>query len=144
MRKFLNVTLSLCVGYGVVCAVIYAFLGEWYYGTLFADPNVVALGAEYWKWYGLGFIFVAVIYIVRVFYDCIGMSNMALFSGVSEMIGSFICAFWLIPAFGNIGNTLMYPLSWFIAASYLIISYLLLRKKIYFKSDQNVHHKLVQ
>ncbi|MBE6731920.1 MAG: hypothetical protein E7564_09550 [Ruminococcaceae bacterium] len=144
VRKFLNVTLSLCVGYGVVCAVIYAFLGEWYYGTLFADPNVVALGAEYWKWYGLGFIFVAVIYIVRVFYDCIGMSNMALFSGVSEMIGSFICAFWLIPAFGNIGNTLMYPLSWFIAASYLIISYLLLRKKIYFKCDQNVHHKLVQ
>ena len=137
VRKFLNMTLALNVGYGVICAIIYWSLGRWYYSTLFTDPNIVNLGAQYWMWYGLGFIFVAVLYIVRVFYDCIGMSNVALFSGVSEMIGSFICAFWLIPTFGNIGNTLMFPISWFIAASYLLVSYTLLKKRIYHQCDMN-------
>ena len=144
VRKFLNVTLALCVGYGAICAILFATLGNWYYGTLFTDPNIVALGAEYWRYYGLGYIFVAVIYIVRVFYDCIGLSNMALFSGVSEMAGSFICAFWLIPVFGNIGNTLMYPLSWFIATAYLLISYVFLKKSIYVRCDQNAHKKIIQ
>lgn len=137
VRKFLNMTLALNVGYGAICAIIYWSLGRWYYSTLFTDPNIVNLGAQYWMWYGLGFIFVAVLYVVRVFYDCIGMSNVALFSGVSEMVGSFICAFWLIPTFGNIGNTLMYPISWVIAATYLLVSYTLLKKKIYHQCDMN-------
>lgn len=139
VRKFLHLTLSLCIIYGAVCAVLFSVLGEWYYGRLFQDPNLVTLGAEYWRVYGLGYVFVAVIYIVRVFYDCIGLSNMALFSGVSEMAGSFICAFWLIPVFGNIGNALMYPLSWFIAATYLLVSYVFLKKHIYLRCEQNAH-----
>lgn len=132
VREFLRRALGITVLYGMFCSLMYAGLGKWYYARLFDDAETVAMGQEYWLWYGSGFVFLAVIYVIRYFFDAIGMGKVSLVSGIGELLGKLICAFWLIPKYGNIGRTLTYPLGWMFGAVFLLIAYAVLRKKIYF------------
>ena len=73
----------------------------------------------------------AFLYAVRFFFDAVGYSKLALLSGVGELIGHSICAFVLIPLFGSVGRSLAYTVGWFLAALFLVIAYVVFRKKIY-------------
>lgn len=129
VKKFFAITLVLSVVYGTIAFAIHALLGEWYYGRLFDDRQIIAYGKEYWFWNGLGYIFVAVIYVVRYFFDAVGQSRIALISGIGELLGNLICAFWLIPKYGNIGRSISYTLGWLLAAVFLLTAYVIYRKK---------------
>lgn len=129
--KFLKLATACCVGYGVFCFVAFALLGKWYYSSLFESESIIAYGAQYWRIYGFGLIFVAFIFVVRIFLEAAGEAKLSLFAGVSELCGNLICAFYLIPRFGVVGRSLAYPLGWILAVAYLLIVCICLRKKLF-------------
>lgn len=110
LRSFLRLTVICSAAYGLICFLIYAFLGKWYYGRLFENAQIIALGADFWRWQGVGYIFLALVYTLRSFFDSVGLSRLSLLSGLGELLGNVVCALWLIPQFGNIGRSLSYPL----------------------------------
>lgn len=131
LKRFFTLSTLCCFVYGVLCFVLYALLGEWYYARLFQDPRIIAFGAEYWRWFGIGQIFLALIFPVRTFFDSVGRSSLSLLSSAGELAGNLICAVILIPLCGNLGRSLSYPLGYFLAAAFLLTAYCLSRKKIY-------------
>ncbi len=131
LKKFFRLATIFCCSYGVFCFLLYLFLGRWYYGRLFADDAIIAHGIRYWFWYGLGHICLAVAYSIRSFLDSVGLSKLSLLSGIGELLGNLLCAFWLIPCFGTIGRNLAYPIGWFIAAVLLTIAFLRHRKQLF-------------
>ncbi len=135
VKKIFFGCLLMCVTYSLVCFSVYALFGRAYFSVLFTDKNIIEYGVSYWFWYGLGFIPVSVIFIVRIFFESIGKNQVALFSGVFEMTGMFICSFYIIPVFGEIGRSLGNTLGWTLAAIYLLTAYFVLRNKIYRKNS---------
>lgn len=131
LRRFLRLAVCCSVVYGILCFLIYALLGTWYYGRLFTDDQIVALGSRFWFWQGIGYLFLALIYPIRYFFDSVGMSRLSLLSGVGELVGNGVCALYLIPQYGNIGRSLSYPLGWALACCLLLGAYFANRQKIY-------------
>ena len=128
---FLKLATLGCTGYGVLCFLAFALLGKWYYTRLFDSAAVIAYGTEYWRIYGFGLIFVAVIFVVRIFLEGVGLGGLTLFAGAFELLGNLLCAFWLIPRFGVVGCSLSYPLGWFFAAVYLLVICVCMRKRLF-------------
>lgn len=137
MKRFFALSIACCFVYGIVCFILYALLGNWYYGRLFRDPEIIALGAEYWMWFGVGQLFLALLSPVKNFFDSVGMGTLSLLSGIGELVGNLICALLLIPQFGNIGRSLSYPLGYLFSAAFLIAAYVRSRNKIYLGKDRN-------
>lgn len=135
MRSFLRISVFISLCYGVLCVLIYSTTGTWYYSGLFDNPQIVAFGSNYWFWRGLGFLPLAIVFTIRYFFDAIGMSKLALLSGIGEFIGNILCAFWLIPTLGNLGRSISYSLGWAIGASFLLVAYILNRKKIFGRTE---------
>lgn len=131
LRRFLRLAIGCSVIYGIICFLIYALLGSRYYGWLFTDSQIVELGSRYWFWQGVGYLFLAVLYPIRYFFDSVGKSQLSMLSGLGELIGNAVCAFWLIPVYGNIGRSLSYPLGWAVAACFLVCAYLCRRRQIF-------------
>ncbi len=130
-RAFLWLATVGCTGYGVLCFLAFALLGRWYYARLFDSAAVVAYGAAYWRIYGFGLIFVAVIFVVRIFLESVRLGGLSLLSGGFELLGNLISAFWLIPRFGVVGRSLSYPLGWSLAAAYLLIVCVCMRRRLF-------------
>jgi Na+-driven multidrug efflux pump len=128
---FLRLAAAGCTGYGVLCFLAFALLGKWYYSRLFDSAAVIAYGTDYWRIYGLGLIFVAIIFVVRIFLESVGLARLALVAGALELCGNLLCAFWIIPRFGVVGRSLSYPLGWLLAAVYLLLLCLCLRKQLF-------------
>lgn len=131
VKSFVKIAQTGCTIYSCLCFVFYALLGEWYYGTLFTDPQIVAYGKEFWFWQGLGYIGMSALCVMRTVYDSVGLGKLSLVCGICEFTSNLLCAFWLIPSYGTIGRTLSYPLGWWMAALFLLFSYPFLRKRIY-------------
>lgn len=131
LKKFFVVSTICCAGYGIVSFILYALLGTAYYSSLFQNPVIIANGAQYWLWFGLGQIFLAVVCNVHTFFESVGRSNIALLSGIGELIGNLLCALWIIPVFGKIGRSLAHTSGYFFAMLFLLVAYLLSRKEIY-------------
>ena len=128
---FLRLATAGCTGYGVLCFLAYALLGKWYYSRLFDSAAVIAYGTDYWRIYGLGLIFVAIIFVVRIFLESVGLARLALVAGALELCGNLLCAFWIIPRFGVVGCSLSYPLGWLLAAVYLLLLCFCMRKQLF-------------
>ncbi len=135
VKKIFSICLVSCVIYATLCFIVYATSGRAYFSTLFDSKETIEYGVSYWTLFGLGFIPVSVIFVVRTFFESIGKSFVALFSGVFEMLGMLFCAFILIPNTGHIGRSLGNTIGWLLAAIYLSVSYLILKKSIYTCSD---------
>lgn len=131
LRRFLRLAVGCSILYGILCLLIYGLLGNWYYGRLFEDGQIVTLGSQYWFWQGIGYLFLALIYPIRYFFDSVGMSRLSLLSGVGELLGNGVCALYLIPQYGNIGRSLSYPLGWALACCLLLGAYFINRQRIY-------------
>jgi len=131
IKKFLRLSLLIILVYGLICFAVYATLGEWYYGRMFDDPQIIQYGKDFWFWTGLGYMLIAFIYIFRFFFDAIGMGKLSLLSGLGELVGNSICAFWLIPKFGVIGRSLTGIFAWGCATIALLTAYFVFRKRIY-------------
>lgn len=131
LRKFFIISTLCCFGYSVLCFLLYALLGNWYYGRLFKNEQIIAYGSRYWLYYGFGHLFLALVSPLRTFLDSVGLSKLSLLSGIGELLGNLICAFWLIPCFGCVGRSVSNPLGWFLAACLLSIAYVGARKKIF-------------
>ena len=97
---------------------------------LFDDPVIIAYGVSYWFWQGLGQPFVSMMYTVRFFLDAVGQSKLALLSGVGELFGNLLCAFWVIPKFGHIGASFAQPFGWMLGAIWLTCAFVYVRKKV--------------
>jgi Na+-driven multidrug efflux pump len=136
VKRFVKIAQIGCTLYSFLCFGVYALMGQWYYGTLFTDPQIIAYGTEYWLWQGVGYVAVSVLCVMRTVYDSVGLGKLSLVCGVCELGSNLLCAFWLIPSFGIIGRNLSYPLGYWIAALFLLISYPLLRKRIYAPAKQ--------
>lgn len=128
---FLRLAAAGCTGYGVLCFLAFALLGKWYYSRLFDSAAVIAYGTDYWRIYGLGLIFVAIIFVVRIFLESVGLARLALVAGALELCGNLLCAFWIIPRFGVVGRSLSYPLGWLLAAVYLLLLCFCMRKQLF-------------
>lgn len=131
LRRFFIISTICSLLYGIFCFFLYTLLGKWYYGRLFQNPQIIAFGSEYWFWFGLGQIFLSLVYPIRTFFDSVRLSKVSLLSGIGELSGNLICAIFLIPCFGNIGRSLSYPLGYFLAAISLSTAYFHVRNKIY-------------
>lgn len=131
LRSFLRLTVICSATYGLICFLIYAFLGKWCYGRLFESAQIITLGADFWRWQGVGYIFLSLVYTLRSFFDSVGLSRLSLLSGLGELLGNVVCALWLIPHFGNIGRSLSYPLGWALACLFLFCAFLANRKRIF-------------
>ena len=129
--RFFRLSLLCSMGYGLLCFLIYATLGSWYYGRLFTDAQIVAYGCDFWFWQGVGYVFLSVLYPIRYLFDSVGLSRLSMFSGVGELLGNALCAFWLIPRYGNIGRSLSYPAGWLFASTFLLITFFLHRKQLF-------------
>jgi len=68
--------------------------------------------------------------------QCMQLSKEAL-AGLAECTGYIISAFWLIPRFGYVGRFASSLLGFGMAASITVIMFLVLKKKIYQKCDEN-------
>nr|WP_296458972.1 MATE family efflux transporter [uncultured Acetatifactor sp.] len=137
LRRFVSGAIWFGAVYGVGCALFHMLAGEWYFGTLFDDMAMIELGREYWFWYGLGCIPLAMIYVIRVFFDSVGMAKVSMLSGAGELLGRLVCAFWLIPCFGYIGRFAAPLLGWGLGGLMMTVMYFALRKKIWEKCDRN-------
>lgn len=131
LKKFFRLVVIGGILYGLVCFLAYVLLGRWYFGQLFEDGVIVDHGAKYWFWQGLSYPFLSLMFTVRYFLDAVGKNKYSLLSGLGELTGNLLCAFWLIPVFGNIGRSLSYPIGYALGAVMLVISYCCVRKKIY-------------
>jgi len=121
--------------YGIFCFAFYALVGRAYYATLFDSVSVIEMGAQYWFYYGMGFAVIPALYVLRDFYIVVDKPMITLGSGICELAGNLFCAYVLIPHFGNVGRSLSYTVGWGVAAIYLWVVYLILRKKIFFKEE---------
>ena len=135
LKSFFVISTICCAGYGILSFILYALLGTSYYTSLFQNPAIIANGAKYWFWFGLGQIFFAVVCNVRTFFESVGRSNIALLSGIGELLGNLLCALWIIPVFGNIGRSLAHTSGYFLAMLFLLIAYFFSRKRIYRKAQ---------
>lgn len=131
LKKFLKLTMSCCLIYGILCFLLYLSLKTWYFSRLFDNALIVTYGEEYWLWQGIGSIFLSLVYPLRSFFDSVGLSKITLLSGIGEFVGNVFCALFLIPSYGNIGRSIAYPLGWIIAFVFLSIAYLVLKKRIF-------------
>ncbi len=131
MRDFLHLTLFCCFLYGIFCFALYALLGNWYFSRLFDNPQIISHGKDFWLVQGIGYLFLSLIFPIRSFFDSVGMSRLSLLSGLGELIGNLVCAFYLIPHFGNIGRTLSYPLGWFLGSAFLIFALIHYKSRLY-------------
>ena len=130
-RAIFRVVAGLCAGYGLLVFLAFATLGNWYYGRLFDDVQLVRLGAEYWVWQGFGLFGCSFLFSFRFFLVAVSRDVLAMCAGVFELLGNLLAAFWLIPTYGNTGRSISYALGWWLAAGYLVIVYFLMRKRIY-------------
>ena len=137
-KKMMWATFWACEIYGILCFLFHALFGRVYYASLFSDSNVILLGSEYWFLYGLGMLAVPVLYTIRCFFVSVQRVGTALFAGVFELLGNLICAYVLIPRFGNVGRSVAYPLGWLLAAAYLFVAYWLMRKRIYSSDPERI------
>lgn len=137
LKRFAAGSIGFAAVYGTGCACFLIAAGGWYFGTLFDDPVMIALGREYWFWYGLACIPLAMIYAIRIFFDSVGMAKVSMLSGVGELAGRLVCAFWLIPCFGYIGRFAAPLFGWGLGGLLMVIMYLALRKRIYQQCEEN-------
>ena len=137
LKRFLFISTIVCMIYGIICFAFYAIFGKMYYAAHFQSETIVKLGAEYWFYYGLGHLFIPLLFTIRFFLEAVGYGKVSLLAGVCEFLGNFFCAYVLIPHFGNIGCSLSYTIGWALASIYLFISYMICRKRIYEKCDKN-------
>lgn len=137
LKRFLFIATAICMLYGIFCFAFYAIFGKAYYSLHFTSEIVIRLGAEYWLYYGIGYIFIPLLYTIRMFLETVGYGKVSLFAGVCEFLGNVFCAYVLIPHFGNIGRSLSYCIGWALAGIYILSAYFICRRKIYEKCDKN-------
>lgn len=133
LKDFMRKLTFLGVGYAIFNFVLYASIGKWYFSRLFLDADIVGMGAEYWFWYGASVLPVTLIAIFRTFFETVGKGKIAMLSGIGELAGRCLCAFWLIPCFGNIGRSLGPLMGYGTGATLMLIAYGVCRKRIYKK-----------
>ena len=100
---------------------------------LFVAPSVVEI-LDYTEqflhiscWF---FPAVGLLCILRYAIQGVGFSNLAMLSGVSEMIARVLVSLYAVPAFGFLGVCFGDPLAWVAADLFLIPAFLYVYKKI--------------
>ena len=73
---------------------------------------------------------VGLLCILRYAIQGVGFSNLAMLSGVSEMIARILVSLYAVPAFGFLGVCFGDPLAWVAADLFLIPAFLYVYKKI--------------
>ncbi len=73
---------------------------------------------------------VGLLCILRYAIQGVGFSNLAMLSGVSEMIARVLVSLYAVPAFGFLGVCFGDPLAWVAADLFLIPAFLYVYKKI--------------
>lgn len=136
VKSFLRIMLTSSVIYSAICFAMYACFAEFYFRHLFDSEELVGYGKEVWLWQGLSTFPLGLICVVRYLFDSVGLNKVALFSGVNEFIGYTLCAYLFIPYFGTVGRSIAACISWGLASCYLLIAYLILRKRIYRKCQE--------
>ncbi len=137
LRRFVSGSIRFAAMYGIGCVCFYVCAGKWYFSTLFKDPVMIALGREYWFWYGLSCLPLAMICAIRFFFDSVGMAKVSMLSGIGELLGRLVCAFWLIPSFGYIGRFVAPLFGWGLGGTLMIVMYFVLQKSVYQRCDEN-------
>jgi len=137
LKKFIYGMIAVGVLYGSICMVICSFGGEWYFSTLFDDPAMIALGKEYWFWYGLCAVPLTMIGVIRTFFEGVGMAKIAVLSGIGELAGRIVCAFLLIPWLGNVGRFCAPLVGWGTGGLLMVIMFIKYHQQIFRKCDEN-------
>ena len=81
---------------------------------------------------------VSFIFVLRFYLDSVGLNKIAAITGVAQLIGALIGAFWLIPTFGPNGRAWTPFSTWLVPAIYLIIVCLITSKKVFQNKPQDL------
>jgi Na+-driven multidrug efflux pump len=122
-KKLLFQTFWACEAYGIICCLIYWIFGKSYFTSISSDPSFISWGTFHWRWFGLGFVTIPALYVVRNFFVAVQRPGIALGAGFAELIGNALCAYLLIPYVGEIGNALSRPVGWGLATAYSFLCY---------------------
>lgn len=118
---------SFCIA-AVLCgiSIIVVLMSGRYIAFLFIDPSETALLEqiqEFLIWNAAFFPALALLLILRNSLQGMGYSFVAMFAGVSELVGRAIVAFLMVGAFGFTGACMANPAAWIFASVLLVVSY---------------------
>lgn len=108
-------------------------LGSRWLALLFVAPSEVEILDYTEQFLHISFWFfpaVGLLCILRYVIQGVGFSNLAMLSGVSEMIARVLVSLYAVPAFGFLGVCFGDPLAWVAADLFLIPAFLYVYKKI--------------
>jgi Na+-driven multidrug efflux pump len=139
-RQIVGKSFFACQLYGVCCFLIYWLAGKPYFATIFTDQTMIDMGASFWFCEGIGYLVIPTLYVIRFFFVAVNRADIALGAGFAELAGNLLCAYVVIPYFGEIGRSAARATGWGMAMLYLWICYFVFRNRIFPKvSAMNDH-----
>jgi Na+-driven multidrug efflux pump len=132
----------------IYCALMLAVLlpGARMLTLLFVEPSQtdILMNAELFLHVSVAFFPVlGLLCILRYTIQGVGYTNLALFSGVSEMIARILVSVYAVPAWAFLGVCFGDPLAWIAADSFLVPAFIFVYRQIKQKNRQGIDsHKI--
>lgn len=125
---------SLLIGlvYDIVIFFVLYFTGD-KLALIFVDASETAIIGYISMtlfYYGVFYVFLLILSILRFTIQGLGYSVMAVLAGVMEMIARGIMGVFIIPRVGYIAAILASPLAWFAACVFLIPAYFVIMRRL--------------
>lgn len=137
IKQGISCTLLIGIAYGLL-----SFLVLFFFGDKFAlmylektDMSIVENAHLYLMIHSASYIFLTFVNTLRFAIQGMGYSSIAIFSGVSEMIGRGAFGLFIIPKLGYISACFAGTFAWVLADMFLIPTYLILLKRIRKRSE---------
>ncbi|MEG1741389.1 MAG: MATE family efflux transporter [Acetivibrio sp.] len=128
-----------CISCGIVITIIQLLGKE--IALLFIDESQVQIMKYiimFLKYNSDCFLLLGILFVMRNALQGMGYSFIAMFAGVSELIGRLVVAFALVETMGFEGVCLANPVAWFLADVILVLSYVYAVKKMKEKEKQSL------
>lgn len=128
----LKTSIGMMVVYSVAIGILLYFTTEKIV-TLFVDPSetdVIAKASLFMHVAALLFPLVGLLCLLRYTIQGMGYTNLALFSGVAEMIARTAVSLWAVPAWGFIAVCFGDSIAWLAADIFLVPAFFYVYKKV--------------
>ena len=132
IKQGLRITIGLQFIYSAVAAILMWFLGRYMAAVFvgFGETEIMRLVGFHLRVTGLGLWTIGILFIFRNLLQGLGYSFLAMFAGVSELVGRMLVAFVLVDRFGFYGACFAGVISWLLADMVLIPAYFVVMGKL--------------
>ena len=104
--------------YGIASGLLLILAGRTLSMLFVSDPAVLDASARYLRAMGFFWWLIAPLSVARITTQGLGYTNLAMFSGVMEMIGRIIVSTLFVPVYGYTAVCYTDQTAWFLAAAY--------------------------